>query len=175
MERGYIGEENIERGNTEKRYIWRGDRQERKIQKEKIQRENIDRKRIHGKEKKRKGKYGEKTYRKKRDIKYMKKRQIWKEDKYKKKITYERDSTERKLYKVEIYRGKKILYIEDTKQKENNKEKRLYGEGHYMGKVLYREETILKNYYIEKVLYKKEIYTENRYIWKRDYTGRKLY
>ncbi len=51
IERGYTGEENMKRGNTEKKHIWRGDRREGETRKRKIQRENIYRKGIHGKEK----------------------------------------------------------------------------------------------------------------------------
>lgn len=54
-------------------------------------------------------------------------------------------------------------------------ERGLHVEGHYMGEVLHREETIRKRDYIEKRSWREVIYTERRHIQKKDYTGRKLH
>ncbi len=75
--------------------------------------------------------------------------------------------------------------MEDTKQKENNKKRRLHGDRQYMGKVLYREGTILKKDYTEKVLYEEETYRKEIHMEKKlhgeetilrdDYMGKELY
>lgn len=54
-------------------------------------------------------------------------------------------------------------------------EKGLYGERHYMEKVLHREETVQKRDYIEKRSCREEIYTKRKHIQKNHYTGRKLH
>lgn len=77
----------------------------------------------------------------------------------------------RRLYKKDIPQGgnytekrhiwrreieKKRLYMEKTTWKWNNKKKRLYREGYYIGKVLLRERTIQKKDNIEKRLHGKK-------------------